>query len=640
VLSPATPAAAAAQGEETAGYQPPVVTVPATLPPTPATYSVDASTAINRADEDPVIENLRRRLGPLSAVPTATTDHWEIAYTQSGNAVGLAFVDPKTGKVTQAWTGPQVIWPMARGYTGQFGHILNAPYVWLPLCAIFLLGLLDFRRLGRMAHLDLIALLSFGFSHIYFNRGEIGVSAPLAYIPLLYLLARMAWIGFRGRGTGLRPSVPVRWLVVAIVFLVGFRVALNLADSAVIDVGYAGVIGADRIEHGQPLYGEHAFPQDNSHGDTYGPVNYAAYVPFELVFPWSGHWDDLPAAHAATIFFDLAAIAGLFALGTRLRPGRRGRDLGIVLAFAWAAFPYTDFVMQSNSNDGLVAALLIWSLVAFSSLGWRAIMIALAAGAKFIPLFLVPLYATGYEGLAGRFTRRVPIRPESGKWERLSSLRLPRPLAIRLLYFGTVFVSVCALLLVYPAVKPGLAVAWDRTIQSQLDRTSPFSIWGQVSWLQPLQTLLMVGTLAGAAALALVPRRRNLVQVCALAAAVIIAVQLTLEHWFYLYIPWFFGMLMAASAAGADDRRRHEPEVYDQVAVAGGERPDEARAQRVDTVVVLEGDLGEQDRQQEDDVLFSEAVGAGGDRQDPEQELRREHRREDDQDREQGGHQP
>ena len=78
---------------------------------------------------------------------------------------------------------------MARGYTGQFGHILNAPYVWLPLCAIFLLGLLDFHRLGRMAHLDLIALLGFGVSHFYFNRGEIGVSAPLAYIPLVYLLA-------------------------------------------------------------------------------------------------------------------------------------------------------------------------------------------------------------------------------------------------------------------------------------------------------------------------------------------------------------------------------------------------------------------------------------------------------------------
>ena len=473
VISLIAPSLAGADGERTAGYQPPVVTVPSTLPATPLRYVVGASTAINRANESPVIEDLRRRLGPISAVPSATTDHWEVAYTQNGNPVGLVFVDPKSGKVTQAWTGPQVIWPMARGYSGQFGHILNAPYVWLPLCAVFLLGLLDFRRLGRMAHLDLLALLGFGVSHFYFNRGEIGVSAPLAYAPLIYLLARMLWLGFRGRGAGLRPTAPVTWLVIGIIFLFGFRVALNVADSAVIDVGYAGVIGADRIDRGEALYGEHAFPSDNSHGDTYGPVNYAAYVPFELALPWSGHWDDLPAAHAATIAFDLAAIVGLFFLGKQLLPGRRGRDLGIVLAFAWTAFPYTDYVMQSNSNDGLVAALLIWSLVAFSKLGWRALLLALAAGAKFTPLFLLPLYATGRRGLAGRFTRRPAPRAPQAKLERLAAIRLPASLATPLLYFGAVFASVCALLLVYPAVKPGLAATWDRTVGSQLDRTSP-----------------------------------------------------------------------------------------------------------------------------------------------------------------------
>ena len=544
-----SPAPAGAQGEGTAGYQPPVVTVPSVLPETPFGYTVDASTAINRSDENPTIERLRRRLGPLSAVPSATPDHWEVAYTQNGRPVGLTFVDSKSGRVTQAWTGAQVIWPMARGYTGQFGHILNAPYVWIPLALIFFLGLFDLKRPGRLAHLDLLVLLSFGISQIYFNNAEIGVSAPIAYIPLLYLFGRMLWIGLRGRGSGLRPSVPITWLVVGIVFLCGFRIAVNIADSGVIDVGYAGVIGADRIEHGDAIYGDHAFPQDNSRGDTYGPVNYAAYIPFELAFPWSGHWDDLPAAHAATLFFDLAAIVGLFFLGRQLRPGRRGRDLGVIMAFAWAAYPYTDMVIQSNSNDGLVGALLIWGLVAFSRVGWRAIVIALAAGAKFTPLFLVPLYATGYEGLAGRFSSKGAAKErQTSVVSRLTALRLPRSTSIRILYFATVFASVCALLLVYPAVDPGLAKTWERTIQSQLDRTSPFSIWGQVSWLQPLQTALMVGTVAFASALALVPRRRTLVQVSALSAAVIIATQLTLEHWFYLYIAWFFGMLIAAIA--------------------------------------------------------------------------------------------
>ena len=44
-------------------------------------------------------------------------------------------------------------------------------------------------------------LLGFGASHYFFNRGEIGVSAPLAYPVLLYLLARVLFAAFRPRRT-------------------------------------------------------------------------------------------------------------------------------------------------------------------------------------------------------------------------------------------------------------------------------------------------------------------------------------------------------------------------------------------------------------------------------------------------------
>ena len=155
---------------------------------------------------------------------------------------------------------------MARGYAGAFGHKLNAPYVFLPLCALFLLGLVDWRRWRRVANLDLLVLLGFGVSHYFFNRAEIGVSAPLQYPVLLYLLGRALWIGFGGRGEGLRPVWPAAWLLVAALFLLGFRVGLNVADSGTIDVGYASVAGADRITHGEPIYDN--FPDDVSQGQT------------------------------------------------------------------------------------------------------------------------------------------------------------------------------------------------------------------------------------------------------------------------------------------------------------------------------------------------------------------------------------
>ena len=56
---------------------------------------------------------------------------------------------------------------------------------------------------------------------------------------------------------------------------------------------------------------------------------------------------------------------------------------------------------------------------------------------------------------------------------------------------------------------------------------------------------------------AFVPRERSLPQVAALSAAVMIAVQLTVEHWFYLYIPWFLGAMLAAMVAtGTGPRQR------------------------------------------------------------------------------------
>ena len=52
--------------------------------------------------------------------------------------------------------------------------------------------------------------------------------------------------------------------------------------------------------------------------------------------------------------------------------------------------------------------------------------------------------------------------------------------------------------------------------------------------------------MALAIAAAFVPRRRTIVEVGALGAAILIAFQLGLTHWFYLYIPWFFPFVIVA----------------------------------------------------------------------------------------------
>ncbi len=455
----AFPAGAGAQGEpaSAAGSTAQEPTRPGYLPPTPEGYGLSAAEAVAIADRNPVVAEQTARYGRLeTAIEVEEGGAWQVGYKSADREVAQVVVDGATGEVREAWTGYQVAWPMARGNEGQFGHVLNAPYVWIPLCAIFIAGLLDWRRPWRVVHLDLLVLLAFGVSHVFFNRGEIGVSVPLVYPVLVYLLARMLWLGFRG-GEGLRPTLPVSWLAVAAVALIAFRLTINVADSGVIDVGYAGSVGADRIVHGEPIYGDGEFPDDNRFGDTYGPANYYAYVPFELALPWSGEWDELAASHAAAIAFDLATVAGLVVFGLRLRPGLAGRALAIVLAFAWLAYPYTAFALQSNSNDSLVAALLVWSLVLFARPLARGALLALAAAAKFAPLVLAPIYAAGERGLADSLW---------GAGEDRSRWRGLRPVA----GFAFAFAAVAALMLAHPAIDPGLATFWERTLESQLDR--------------------------------------------------------------------------------------------------------------------------------------------------------------------------
>jgi hypothetical protein len=254
------------------------------------------------------------------------------------------------------------------------------------------------------------------------------------------------------------------------------------------------------------------------HPNTYGPVTYLAYMPFEWIWPNHGKWDDLPAAHAAAVTFDLLTTWGMYMLGKRLREGHAGKELGVALAFAWVAFPYSTFVLESNSNDTLTAAFVVWALVFMRSPVVRGALIALGGAAKFSPWALVPLFATG------RGERR----------------------ALQWFLFAVGFVTVVTVAILPFTQDIGLHKFWDATAGYQADRPSPFSIWGLYDGITPLRRVVEAATLIFAASLAVVPRRRTELQICALAAAVLLAVEICTSHWFYLYIVWFTPPLLAA----------------------------------------------------------------------------------------------
>ena len=519
----AVPAPAFAQQD---AIVPESVAPPSQTEPPPG-FGISARQARANAERVPEVREARAEhpgLKPLVAIDASAGEpSFEVMFvtpgsqSQYGSDIRVdVIVSGFTGEVLHAWTGPQAATPLARGEEPSIGRALNRPYVWLPLAAIFLLAFFDSRRPLRLLHLDLLVLLGFGLSQLYFNQGRIDVSMPLVYPLLGYLLVRTLLAGFRPseRTEPLVPRVPVRWMAIGLVLLVAFRVGLNLADSTVIDVGYASVVGADRVVHGEELYVD-----NDVHGDTYGPVNYLAYIPFEALLPWKGTWDSVPAAHAAAITFDMLTIVGLMLLGATLRPGRQGRQLGLALSFAWAAYPFSLLALQENTNDLMIAALLVLSLAALRSPPGRGALLGLAAAAKFAPLAIAPLLATG-----------------TGQDRTRSWLR-----------FGVAFAVVCVVATVPFIPDGGLRELYDTTIGYQLGRGSPFSLWALHPSLDWLQTLLKVGAIALAAALCFVPRERSPRQVVALAAAVMIAVQLPASHWFYFYLAWIAPLVLATS---------------------------------------------------------------------------------------------
>ncbi len=517
---------------------------PATTTPVPNLTSARATAIFLRNHK--VAAWLRRYPPNPQTTAAYANGSWTVGvYYQPAGEIASGKVDDTRGVVTEAWTGPQVAWGMARGGTGFGGKKINSYSVWLTFCALFLLGLVDWRRPLSLRSLDLLFLLSFSASLWFFNRGHIFAAMPLVYPAFAWLIVRCLVIARRDRGSGGAVVWPTWVLLAATLCLVGYRIDLNLYHSNVIDVGLSGVIGADRIAHFQSPYGN--FPVEtgrppcgpadasgdirdhiqtngrceaaDAQGDTYGPVAYEAYLPGYLLEGWSGLWDSLPAAHDTSILWDLIAIAGLWLVGVRFG----GPKLGATLAFAWAAWPFTQYASSSNTNDLIEPALLVWAFYFVTSPFKRGAFTAFGAWTKLGALIVVPL------------------------WSAYPDARRLRPRMRFLWGFLAATALAFVILLFDPSLWHAVKAFYHDTFSYQFGRASPFSIWDwrqyhakgipDLRWGQRILYGLLI---AGAVALAWWPRQRSPLRLAAFTGALLVGFEAVLTHWSWLYLPWFF----------------------------------------------------------------------------------------------------
>jgi hypothetical protein len=521
--------------------------------------------AVKLAAASPEVRDELSEHGPYTTKATYEDGEWTVRFyvdetgavggrpTENGKEVATVGVDDDTWVLGYVYTGDQVGWNLARGVRGAYGKQANYWWVWLPMAIAFAAAFWRTDRLLAVRNLDVLALLGFLVSHGFYREGVVLEAVVLWYPPLIYLFIRTLLMGFGiGERVEKTSNLPFGVLMVLAGLAGGLVLGLNV-DSRVIDVGYAGVVGADRILEGTLPYGN--MPSDVGTGDTYGPLNYLLYVPFVLMFGFSGEWDFLPAAHALTLFFFVAGAMALFILGYRVS----GKEGAAALLFAWVAFPYTVYATNNNTNDVIVAAVAAIGLASAASPVARGASVAAGFAVKLYPLILGPLWLS-YDGLR----RRPAVDFVLGG-------------------AGVVLLTFWIVLLDGHPLR-AIELFYDKTLAFQGDRVSPWTIYAQVPELAFLQRPIMAIAIFLALLVAFVPRKKTLRRLAALSAALVIAFQLTVNYWFYAYVIWFepfvfLALLLATNHKTELDGRHQASGIRHQEEGEKGEG-DDGREQR------------------------------------------------------------
>lgn len=486
--------------------------------------------AIKLAESNSEIRRQLSEGGPYTSAAEYEDGEWEVHFWADENAdgereeVARAGIDDSSWEFGYVYTGEQVGWQMARGEEGSYGKQANAWWVWGPMALVFALAFFRNDKVLSLRNLDILALLGFLVSHGFFREGFATEAVLLWYPPLIYLLVRTLLMGFgvgeRVEGTSNFPP----WLLFALAAVASAVIlGLNL-DSRVIDVGYAGVVGADLILNGVIPYDN--MPDDIGTGDTYGPLNYLLYVPFVLMFGFEGEWGFLPAAHALTCLAYVAGALGMLYAGGKLA----GKQGAAAMVFAWSIFPYTLYSTNNNTNDIIVAAIAALGLAGASSGLARGASVAAGFGVKLFPLALGPLWLL-HDG-----PRRRPV------------------VDFALGAAAVIVASFWVLLLAGGGPLEGARLFAEKTLLFQGERDTPWTIYSQLPWLAWLKTPLTAALVLLGFIVAVFPRRRTVRRLAAFSAALVIGFELTVNYWFYPYITWFEPFVFLALLLGTNHK--------------------------------------------------------------------------------------
>jgi hypothetical protein len=513
------------------------------------------------------------RLSAAAAIAAARANPEDRAFLARHPAGSARVIplDATTQRVT-FFDGPRVVLDAAVGARGEVvaaeehvagvpasgAALANAPWVLGLLSVLFLLATLVV-PLRRMRNLDALALASLTLTVPLINADLVAASVICAELPLCYLLARCLWVGLGSGGRAISSGTPLldrlwagweprqrtRMLRLILLATILAFLAITLTSSGYTDVAVASLQGATDVLHGVLPYGHITLA---FHGDTYPLLNYLLYVPTALWWPVSSAFSDFTGSLVTAAVASLLAGWALYRLagsrelgeaGAGERAGGLPSDRRLRAALAWFVFPPVLLAASGGANDLVLAACLAWMLALRTRAG--ASLLALAAGVwvKLVPLILVAIW--------------LPYRRRGLGAACAGALALCAALTGLLLLLGGAH---------------GIA-AMVHAMAFQFQRGSFYAPWYtfHLQWLQPLAQAAVLAVVVAAVLHLRADRsaRTDPVRLSALAAALLLGVQLAANYWTWSYLPWVFpflavGLLLAQRAAAPEPAPSSAPE--------------------------------------------------------------------------------
>lgn len=289
------------------------------------------------------------------------------------------------------------------------GYSVNEP-TWfylslLLICAVFA----RFQRPLSIRNLDLFLLLALS-PGLLLVRARPVLGYNLLFVVSGCLLARMLSDGWMQR----RPRVLPNMNAAGLAFLCG-AAFLFLTTKACTELPPHSTVDSVRRAEGlitgetKPVHPPELPPDTKA-----GPVPSLVAAPVVLTSKalTGGESDrsttaalvELWTARVIAILAHLAVILGLVTIGRNLYGDF---ETGVAMGALYMLLPCTAYDVQRVTHV-LPAAFIVWAIYNFRRPVWSGVMMGLASGTLFFPIFLIPLWASFYgrEG-AGRFLGAV-----------------------------------------------------------------------------------------------------------------------------------------------------------------------------------------------------------------------------------------